>query len=329
MKNIAYIFTCLLFCVTAASCGKDDPVSNGGDPQPTPTPTANPELEFNVTCENRTYAIGEQVDFTIEGNAHEIQFFSGEAGSRYEFQEEGEKVQVEKVAVSFKSQISNLNDLEASRRRWVKISYDFDGQRQSKTSIEAATWIDITSKFALATSNTAVESGEVDLADYAQEGSFYFAVGMYHSARSDRGSTTAKSPSYRINTFKFYGITEYNETVNFIDGNKLNTSFTAYDFQASDNLGFSSVGTNQLRLQYTDTAEMFGEHEIWMISDLLKCDEIPLPAESGEIIKYSYTQTISEHHHTFTAAGQYKVVFVGIDLVSDEQIVKTMTVTVQ
>ncbi|GEM_PF-1406376 len=324
MKKSAYILACLLFFVGIVSCDGDktNPEIDLEDPAETPE---NPELEFKVTWADRTYSVGEAIDFTIEGNAQEIQFYSGEEGSRYEYRDEGEKIKFDKVELSFATEHSNL---QTTYEKWVMISNDFDGERQNETSIKTAEWHDLTSQFSFPTSaGSRTPSGTVDLTQYAQNGPFYFAFKYVNPANS---SSSYRTPSFRVYDINLKGTLENGETTDFdISSGSFPNSFVIYDLVAEDGLAYSAVLNTQLRLQPTNVLAPFASHEVWAISKMIIGDEVALPAEQGEIIQYSHQQTLDKYQYKFDTAGEYLVTFVGVDIVSKEEIVKAITIKVE
>lgn len=314
MRRYIYIAS-LLFAIPVPG-GEAAPAP--GDVQPAR------ELQFDVTCGNRTYKVGEPVDFTIVGNAQEIHFYSGERGSRYQFRNEGETINIKKVRVSFESQLSNL---KTTPHRWVMISNDFDGQQRNQASFEAATWTDITFRFTLPANNDMTRSGWVDLTRYAKKGPFCFAFRYINEPYK----ISARPPSWRIYSFRIWGVLDNGEEVTLgdISATPRSAGFVAYDFQAADGLGYNRVGPNYLRMEPADKPAPLEFHEVWMTTRAIDGSRISLPAEVGVVLQCPCRQPVREHQHTFAAAGQYSAVFVGIDPATGEQIVKTLAITVK
>ncbi len=320
MKRYKYTIVLLLVVVlpygqTTSASGKDGPI------------TPAKKLKFDVTYEDRIYRVDEPIDFTIEGNAEEIYFYSGEVGSRYEFRNEGEKIAIDNVKVTFESARSNL---KVPCHRWIMISNDFNGEYKSEAAIKAATWTDITHRFTLASDNQRTKSGTIDLTRYTKQGPFYFAFRYI----SEEYTIAARPPSWRIYDFRIWGTTGKGRnkeefTLGDISKTPQSANFIAYDFQAEDGLGYNRVGPNYLRMEPFKEAAPSELHEVWIISKAIDGNLVTESSEIGTVLRCACQQPIKEHRYAFNAAGQYSVVFVGIDSDSGERIVKTLDVTVK
>ena len=99
---------------------------------------------FEIKPEATTVRKGEPLRFELSGPASSLVFWSGEAGHRYEFANEGSRSEAS-VFLRFGSEY--VNGLQRNSGS-VKYSTDFSGV-YTEASVKAATWIDATSQFKL------------------------------------------------------------------------------------------------------------------------------------------------------------------------------------
>ena len=111
---------------------------------------------FDVTTEAATYKAGQEITFNIKGgNAHIISFYSGETLDDYAFKD-GRVINVVGAGVTMAFQNSVQTGTQVDQLS-VLYSTDFNGDYSSLATVKAATWTDITGRFApLATTATFV-----------------------------------------------------------------------------------------------------------------------------------------------------------------------------
>jgi len=143
-------YNMLLGALLIASCSKKIEVTNAPD--------------FNVTTDSATYKAGQEVTFNIKDNgANIISFYSGETLHDYAFKD-GRTIDVKGAGatMAFTSSVqlgTQVNQLS------VMASTDFNGDYSSLANVKAATWTDITSRFALGTGTAFLASGTKDISD--------------------------------------------------------------------------------------------------------------------------------------------------------------------
>ncbi|SKB30671.1 DUF5017 domain-containing protein [Daejeonella lutea] len=124
---------------------------------------------FDVKTAKTSYKAGENVDFDITGGeTHMISFYSGEVLKEYASRE-GRVIDVSKSGItgSFTSSVqlgAQTNQLA------ILASTNFNGDYSSVAKVKAATWTDITSRFALGTGTALLASGNKDLSDLVVAG---------------------------------------------------------------------------------------------------------------------------------------------------------------
>lgn len=111
---------------------------------------------FDVTTENATYKAGQEIKFDIKGgSAQIISFYSGEVLKDYASRD-GRVIDVTRAGVTMAFQNSVQVGTQANQLSLL-YSTDFKGDYSSLATVKAATWTDITSRFApLATTATFV-----------------------------------------------------------------------------------------------------------------------------------------------------------------------------
>ncbi len=152
MKISKYLLGLGLLALTA--CEKDLVVKDAPD--------------FNVTTERQEYQAGEQVTFKFSGMADVISFYPGTIKNDYAFRD-GRIVEFDSLGATFSFQSAVSGGTQANQLA-VLVSNDFNGDYSSLTSVKAATWTDVTSKFTLGTNATFVASKALQLSPLAVPG---------------------------------------------------------------------------------------------------------------------------------------------------------------
>ena len=108
-------------------------------------------LDLDVTTDATTYKAGQEITFNIikGGYADVISFYSGETLHEYAFKD-GRTIDVKGVGATMAFTSSVQLGTQANQL-FVMASTDFNGDYSSLAKIKAATWTDITSRFALGT----------------------------------------------------------------------------------------------------------------------------------------------------------------------------------
>lgn len=134
--------------------------------------------DFQVYTDASTYAVGEEILFTITGSADIVSFYSGEVFNDYAFRD-GRMVDVEGkgVLLSFKSSKSPGTPPGTQKDQLsVLYSTDFSGDYSSLASVQSATWKNITDSFSFGMGTAFEFSGNADISDLVVAGKpIYFA----------------------------------------------------------------------------------------------------------------------------------------------------------
>lgn len=163
--------------------------------------------DFQVRPESTTYQVGEPVRFIIEGNADMISFYSGEATRDYAFRE-GRTVDVadEGATVQFASAVAD-GGTQTDQLTFLA-STDFNGNYESLSSVQAATWTDITDRFTYGTKATFVASTTKDISDLLVPGSSIYFAFRYVTKPQE---TNGLARNWQIQSFQLISNKSFND----------------------------------------------------------------------------------------------------------------------
>ncbi len=146
--------------------------------------------DFTVSTDASTYKVNDLITFKIEGSADVISFYSGEVYRDYAFKD-GRMVDVsgQKDSLSFNSGVTPGTPAGTQLNQFsILASTDFSGNYNDLTSVKAATWKDITSRFTLGTNATLVKSSTQNITDLVVTGKpIYFALKYINSPQVMNG----------------------------------------------------------------------------------------------------------------------------------------------
>ena len=187
MKYILYIFLIIL-----CSCHKDFEIEEPTLDIKVDNPTATMSGDtINLTSRDL-------INFRFTGDADLITFYSGETGSNYAYSERVSEKGLPRVTFTLTQ--SNAGQPNTLR---MYASTDFNGIYDT-TSVKAATWVDITSKFTIPTGNVtgASAANNVSLAEFDDGKPFYFAYRYI-----GKKSITQRQPTWVVPTFAITNLT--------------------------------------------------------------------------------------------------------------------------
>lgn len=184
---------------------------------------------FDVTTDALSYAAGTPVVFNFTGNAHEISFYSGEELKDYNFRD-GNVIDVSNGGVTFKFTSARPTGAQPDQLR-ILASTDFNGDYSSVSTLNAATWIDITDRFTLGTNGTFVPSGEfpTDITDLLIDGKPLYIAFRYITKPQE---TNGLATQYY---FQSMALTSRDDSLN-------HNAITIYD---QNSMGFRIIDENK------------------------------------------------------------------------------------
>ncbi len=281
------------------------------------------ELDFNVSAGATEVSVNEEVEFHFTGDAELLSIYSGEFLNDYNFKD-GRKLAVSGAqSISFTTAVDKGAQADQLS---VWASTDFDGNYGSLESIYQANWINITSRFALATNSTFKASGESDLTDIYEPGKPIYIAYKYNT-RSQLDFGDARL--WMIQDFKIQGQTEAGKQQIL----KLSEAgFRIVDENPTTYPARSVVTKSRITMQgneYTDNWSPEGYH--WAISKPMYLDTLDFGPDRAIAIKGGQNPMPEVYSHKFSEPGIYEVKFIGSvqNINKRKELIRTITVTVK
>lgn len=253
---------------------------------------------FNVEAEGLTYHVNDTVRFRMSGNAGNITFYSGEAGSRYAGRD---SVTVE-VGIP-RLQFVSATVGGAAQPESFKVLLTTDSLTDEPGSITAAEWQDVTSRAKLATTSTSTNSGNIDLSDMI-DGDKPVRLAFKYDAFAT--STTAQ-PVWAIRSLTFNTVFEDGSTTPV--ATLSNGQWSVYDIMNSS--ATWTVASAQLRIQ--GGAANSAPSEDWVVSKPLYLNAVRKSADWGVSIQDIGSDQVETFEHIYDKPGTYRVTFVGFN----------------
>jgi len=224
-----------------ASCSKELEVSSAPD--------------FEVTVDKTTHQVGEEVFFNIKGGeADEISFYSGETNKQYAYKE-GRTIDVSAAPLTMELQNSVQVGTQTNQLA-IMYSTDFNGDYSSVAAIKKATWIDITSRWPLATNATFVPVVPVPPAsqDISRDISMLkvpgkpLYIGFKYLTRPQ--ATNGLARQWFIQAFAIKSKVQYDGTSPIVLANQANAGFRIIDDNKNNEArALSLITTTRITLQ--------------------------------------------------------------------------------
>jgi len=280
MKKELIFFMVLLANIAFLSCKK--------------TTDEQPELEVSVPSLN--YKVGDTVRFKLSGKADNIVFYSGEATHEYQYRNRS-SLSDNDLYLSFSSRVQNGTQADQVR---VMLSSDFAGVYDIG-NIKKASWTDITSKFVLATDNTAIGTGNVKVTDQVTTGKpLYIAFKFITRDQNVSGKTR----NWYVTNFKLTRQAQLGAEFSLSDQAGAGFLISAL---GNKEAGRSTVSSTTLTLRGNAT-DLVSETEDWAVSKGFYA--FSATPDTGIPIKNYSANPLSGYEHVFTAPGTYTVSFI-------------------
>lgn len=313
MKRSLYISSFALLLL--ASCKKDIKLDvNRGTP------------DFNVAlAPGNTFKVNEDVNFDFTGKADIISVYTGELYREYAYKD-GRTIDITNPTMSFTSAVTGGTQ---TNQLTVLVSTDFNGiyndtLQPPLKDIKAATWTDITSRFAYGTTATFLASGAKSLSDLVVAGKpLYIAFKYITQPQAVNGAAR----TWMIQTFSLTGTSTVG---NLAMGDMTNSGFRIVEGSTSATT-LSAVIPTRVTLQgNTFTPTNDPQTETWAVSKAFNSGVIDNGPDFPIAIKGVANPTVTRYTYKYTKAGTYKVYFVAINANSDEQkqVVRSMDITI-
>lgn len=274
---------------------------------------------FNVELVGEAVA-NSPVDFKLYGNPNVISFYSGEVLNDYNFID-GRVVEKGDLTVSFNS---SVNYGSQENQLTVLASTDFDG-KYTVDDVNAATWIDITSRYTLATGASFLPT-DADLTDLAVDGKLIYIAFKYTTLpQTNNGS----GRTWRIQNFVANSKTSIGE-VQLADYG--GAEFNLVQDGAVIDAGRSSLSSTTITLRSnTSTAGKDITTFTWAISKGFDVGSKDLGPDLSISVKGYVDTTPLTFSHTYPKAGTYTATFVAANstIYGEKKVVKSVEVVVK
>ena len=264
--------------------------------------------DFEVSTEKLTFKVGETVRFKFSGDPHNIVFWSGLPGRKYEFKDRTAEVG-SKLFVYFNTfqQFYIANNLR------VMVSNNYNGI-YDPTNVNAATWTDITARCVLSNGADQTPSGRIDLTEFAE---------------GNKDVTLA----FRYFTTDFRSV-QSRWVIRTFNAEKQSTEGVITPLATLATAGWREVSlANPAAVWSITSAQLLcvGATNIldddWVFTK--KFNPSLATPDKGEAIKNA-TINLSGHSAVYNTPGTYKVVFVASNASyqNQESVVKELTLTI-
>ncbi|MDR6783248.1 hypothetical protein ABIE26_000264 [Pedobacter africanus] len=310
----------VLVLIVLSGCSKSDEV-------------AMPDFEVSTT--SSTFKKGVPVVFTFRGNPQLISVYTGETGKDYAYKD-GRVMDVSSLNLSFNSAVTNGGTGSPQTGMFtLMVSTDFNGDYSSISSVENATWTDVTSRMskqeAATTSgiSAATPAGGMSLTDLRVAGKPFFIAFKYNIRQQSIYG------AWRTWTFQAFNLTATGTAGTQVLGSMTTTAFRVVQ-KNPEIISRTAATTTVLTLQHADLALTPGAAEIptqnWVITqgftNTNKIDygpdlAIPIQGGTNGADKKNYA-------YTFANAGNYKVYFVAANasLKDRKEVVRSLDITI-
>ncbi len=278
-------------------------------------------IDFNATVESANVKVGDEVVFNFLGTPEIISFYSGENYNDYNFKD-GHKESVEDLKMSFSTSITTGTQ---ANQLAVMASTDFNGNYENFSSVQAATWTDITSRFVLATNATVKASGAKDISDLAVAGRPLYIAFKYTTKPQ---VTSGEARTWVVQNLSVTGTTAIGSVSMYTNPN---AGFRIVDQNPATAPARSRVLDAQVTLLgNTFNATNDPESENWAVSRALNIDEIDLGADNSKPLKGFADPQLPGHKYTYTKPGTYVATFVAANTSIDgkKEVVKQFNIVV-
>jgi hypothetical protein len=272
--------------------------------------------EFTVSYPEKAYKAGDTVNFTLKGNAQNITFYSGDAGFNYD---NISRVKADGTPLlTFSTTLINPGEMNTLK---VLASNNFNGN-YTATNVQSATWTDITTRAALATSTTAKASGNVDLSDFvtADNKPVYLAyqyLGYKHA--------TLKQPRWTFTALGVNNILSDGAIMQLASATEM--GWVAFDFKnTTTSWALPLTGLNSI--DGAAVASVNEDNDDWIVSRPLNLKKAK--PDVGIVIQNLGSAKLERYSYIYTKAGKYHVVFLGFNNSIDDrkEIKSEFTITV-
>lgn len=298
-KHFTYIFAASLLVV---ACDDDYAVKQ-------------PTLEVSAPS---TVKVGQKVDFSLSGEQDILSFWSGEAGSDYQYKEK-DRIGAGDTWLRFTCTTSSGTDGHPNPAG-VPLSWssDFSGE-YTLEAMNAATWHDISAEFEWPDNvGVTVPGGELNMGEIlpADGTPVYFRF-YYHVAPWDQTANEGKGngrTQWSISAMSFFCNTPAGE-------------YTAYDMfdqrwqlilgdgcETIPSANMPSLPSTSERILFRSQFKPAVDLHMWAVSGaIVRPGDMNLGRDKGMGIKTLADPQMRKFSYTYASPGEYHVTFVGVN----------------
>lgn len=288
---------------------------------------------FEVAVNATEIGVGDSAIFSFQGNPDIINFFSGQPGNRYQYLHRDTASGT--PLLRFRSARPSGSGSQANSLS-VMVSDNFEGVLVSDTPttvnrINAANWVNITSRGTLATGTAAVFSGNMDLSDFAAAGKPVYIAFRYN------GYTGSTQNKWLIDSFTVRNVLNDGTSYVIANLNASNVAYKNYDvnayspgfaaFRPVNRFFWAITNGTSLAINGDAATNSLAASEAWAIIGPINLKKVsPDVARSVKTVaqRTEELQVIQ----TYSTPGTYQAVFTGGKLDADKADITTRTIQI-
>ncbi len=270
------------------------------------------DVNFDISYEQKSYAVGQPIVFNVAGGAELITFYSGETGKEYKYRERFEVIGGKPSMEFTSTKLYAPNDNPI----YMLVSTDFSGAYNVE-SLDKATWTDISDRVTFSTGTADTKSGTINLSDFQKP-----KIPVYIAFKYVNPGVPYYAPQYVIKNFLIKneapdGSTPIIETTTSLDWAPISIS------------GVRTWAYSTVQISMWGGPANTEPNEDWIISKPIQLDQVQ--RSFGVNVKNNPTTKLAAYEFPgFSAPGTYTVTFeainANIDKVKKE--IKQFTITV-
>jgi hypothetical protein len=275
---------------------------------------------FDVAATSLTGKASENINFNFSGDAGIVYFYSGEVKNDYAFKT-GRISGTDSAFLSFSTSVqfgTQNNQLK------ILASSDFNGD-YSIASVQAATWVNITSRFTLATTTTSLSSTEQNITNLIDsEKPLYIAFKYTTLPQTANGLQR----TWTISRFNLASFTVFGPSPPISQLSAAWKLVQTPNVEANRSTVSASSGTLSLKGNAVNKEVMT---ETWAVTKLLDFRKIDFGPDRAVPIKNYLQNRLENYYYKYTKPGVYKAVFIASNtsVYGQNAITKEVTVTVE
>lgn len=307
MKNINYLIICCAILFTA--CNKKIELTPGLE-------------NFKVSTTATSFKVGEEVNFSIQGSADIINFYSGEEYHQLDYRD-GRVEKIEEAILSFNTSNPVLSGAQTDQFS-VMASTDFDGNYSDYSHIQNATWVDITNRFKLATSATFLAGGAINITDLKVDKKPIYIAFKYLTRPSSFGIVR----TWHVEALSLKGNTS---TGSLVLGDVAKSAFRLIEQNPETAPSRSTLSATRITLLGNlATPQNDIETQTWAVSRAFNITDADMGPDKPITIKAYSDSRLDRHTYAYKTPGTYNVSFVAKNTNVDgsAEVVREMEITI-